>query len=106
MPNTLRADLEDLLQASIAHENVARACEQSRAAHPRTIAAAQSWGPMFAEAQAAAEQAVAAREAVLVGHERWQRATAAELRNTGTEFNAMNEQNRLGLHIAVNYDQL
>jgi hypothetical protein len=95
--NTLQADLEELERLVIAHDNAADACAAARAEHERAVAAAGTWGPMFAEAKQAWTGVVNAREATLAGHEQWQRDTAAGVRKTHATLAAMHEANTAAL---------
>lgn len=95
----LQVDPTQLIQWAIAHEQAADACAAARAEHPRTVAAAQSWGPLFHEARRATVEAVNAREAALLAAEQRHRAMADELRRSGAEFEAMNAANRANLTI-------
>ncbi|KEP38772.1 hypothetical protein LAUMK4_05893 [Mycobacterium persicum] len=98
---TLQVSPHELIEWALAHERAAEACEQARAEHARTVAAAQSWGPLFYEARRAAVDAVNAREAALSDQEQRHRAMAQQLRTAAAQMDEMNAQNRASLTIST-----
>lgn len=95
----LQVDGGQLRQWAAAHDQAADACKAALQDDAHTIAAAQSWGPMFYEAHRAAVDAVNARESVLVTEEQQHRAMARELRASAEKFDAMNADNQANLTI-------
>ncbi|MGH3556021.1 MAG: type VII secretion target [Mycobacterium sp.] len=95
----LEVDSDRLRQWATAHDQAADACRAALQDHAQTIAAAQSWGPLFYEARRAAVDAVNAREAALTAEEERHRAMAHELRSGADKFDAMNAANRANLTI-------
>ncbi len=97
----LQVDPGQLIEWAIAHEQAAAVCAAACADHPHTIAAAQSWGPLFYEARRATVDAVNAREAALLAQERRHRAMAEQLRSGGAQMEAMNAVNQTNLAIST-----
>ena len=97
----LEVDPDQLRQWATAHDQAADACRAALQDHAQTIAAAQSWGPLFYEARRAAVDAVNAREAALIGEEERHRAMARELRSSADKFDAMNAANQANLTITT-----
>lgn len=97
----LEVDSGQLRQWATAHDQAADACRAGLQDHAQTIAAAQSWGPLFYEARRAAVDAVNAREASLVAEEDRHRAMARELRSSADKFDAMNAANQANLTITT-----
>jgi excreted virulence factor EspC (type VII ESX diderm) len=97
----LQVNAPQMIQWAVAHERVAEACVTARADHPRTVAAAESWGPLFCEARRATVAAVNARETALVAQEERHRAMAQELRTGAARLEEMNAQNRANLTIST-----
>ena len=97
----LQVDPAQLREWAGAHDQAAEHCKAARAEHPQTIAAAQSWGPLFHEARLAAVNAVNAREAALQSEENRHRNMADQLRQAAGQFEQMNEQNRSNLTIST-----
>lgn len=97
----LQVDSDDLLKWAIAHESAAEACEQARADHPRAVADAESWGPLFYEARRAAVAAVNDRERALRDQQERHSAMAQQLRVAAAKFAEMNADNRANLTIST-----
>nr|VTP02315.1 hypothetical protein BIN_B_04466 [Mycobacterium riyadhense] len=97
----LQVEPGQLAEWALAHEQAAEACAAARADHARTVAAAQSWGPLFYEARRAAVEAVNAREAALETQESRHRAMAEQLRSSGAQLQAMNAANQADLTIST-----
>jgi hypothetical protein len=97
----LELNLDELRQWATAHDAAADACRAALQDHAHTIAAAQSWGPLFYEARRAAVDAVNAREAALVAEEEQHRAMSRELRCSADKFDAMNAANQASLTITT-----
>ena len=89
----------ELREWAVMHDRAAEACAAARAEHPRTVAAAMSWGPLFHEATRAAVDGVNARENALLAEEQRHREMAARLRAGADEFEQMNATNRASLTI-------
>ena len=89
MAETLQVTPPEMVQWALAHERAAEECASARADHPRTIEAAQSWGPLFYEARRATVQAVNARETALLAQEERHRAMAQELRTGAARLEAV-----------------
>ncbi|MGH3969011.1 MAG: type VII secretion target [Mycobacterium sp.] len=98
---TTQVSATQLLQWALAHERAADLCVSARADHPRTVAAAESWGPLFHEARRAAIDAVNARDASLREQEQRHRAMAQQLRTGAAQFEEMNAQNRAALTMST-----
>jgi hypothetical protein len=96
-----RVDPMRLREWAVSHERAADGCAAARRQHPNTIAAAQSWGPLYHEARRAAVEAVNAREATLIEQERRHRSMAAELRKAADRMAQMNEQNAAKLRMTT-----
>ena len=101
MAETLQVTPPEMLQWALAHERAAAACASARADHPRTIEAAQSWGPLFYEARRATVEAVNARETALLAQEQRHRAMAEQLRTGAARLEEMNAENRANLTIST-----
>jgi hypothetical protein len=97
----LQVDPVKLREAATYYDNVADKCAAARAEHARTVAEAESWGPLFFESRRAAVDAVNARENALVAEERKNREMAEQLRNSASEFEAMNAKNAADLTIST-----
>jgi len=97
----LEVDPDQLRQWATAHDQAADACRSALQDHAQTIAAAESWGPLFYEARRAAVDAVNAREAALIGEEERHRAMARELRASADKFDEMNTANQANLTITT-----
>ncbi|WP_454561768.1 type VII secretion target [Mycobacterium haemophilum] len=97
----LEVDADQLRQWATAHDQAADACTAALQDDAQTIAAAQSWGPLFSAARRAAVDAVNAREAALITEEQRHRAMARELRASADKFDAMNAANQANLTITT-----
>lgn len=97
----LQVDPAQLRIWASAHDAAAEQISAARAEHQQTIAAAQSWGPLFYEARRAAVDAVNARDAALLTEENRHRDMAAQLRTAAAEFERMNQQNVSNLTIST-----
>lgn len=97
----LEVDFNQLRQWATAHDQAADACRAALQDHARTIAAAQSWGPLFYEARRATVDAVNAREATLIAEEQRHRAMARELWSSAEKFDEMNAANQADLTITT-----
>ena len=97
--NQTQVDPTRLIEWAVAHENAAEACAAARSQHPKTVAAAASWGPLYRDARRAAIDAVNAREAALIREEERHRAMAAALRKSAAVMAEMNAQNTSALTI-------
>lgn len=82
------------------HELAAERCAAARKEHPRTIAAAASWGPMFADARKAAVDAVNAREAALIEQENRHREMALTLKRGAAVMQAEFDENQRNLRLS------
>ena len=100
MAETLHVTPAEMIRWALAHERAADACASARAEHPRTIEAAQSWGPLFHEARRATVEAVNARERALLAQEERHRAMAQELRTGAARMEQMNAENQANLTIS------
>lgn len=97
----LQVNTDDLIQWAIAHERAAEACGQACTDHARTVAAAQSWGPLFYEARRAAVAAVNDRETALRDQQERHGAMAQQLRTAAARMAEMNAENRANLTIST-----
>jgi hypothetical protein len=91
---------EKLVEWARQHELAAERCVAARREHPRTIAAAASWGPMFADARKAAVDAVNAREAALIHQEHRHRAMARNLQQGAAVMQAKFDENARNLRLS------
>ena len=90
----LQVDPVKLRQEALHYDAAADACAAARAEHPKTVAATQSWGPLFYESRRAAIESVNAREAALIREEQKNRAMAAQLRLSATRYESADEAGR------------
>lgn len=97
----LEVDPDQLRQWATAHNQAADACRAALQDNAQTIAAAESWGPLFYEARRAAVDAVNAREDVLIAEGERHRAMARQLRASAEKFDAMNAANQANLTITT-----
>jgi Excreted virulence factor EspC, type VII ESX diderm len=75
------------------HDRAAEACAAARQDSEQTLAAVQSWGPLFHEARRAAIDAVAARDATLAAEQQRHEAMARQLRSAADQFEGMDDTN-------------
>ena len=86
-----------LREWALSHDRAAEACAAARADGEQTLAAAQSWGPLFYEARRAATEAVAARDETLATEQARHQEMARQLRSAAEQFEGMDAANRSGL---------
>jgi len=86
-----------LREWAVSHDRAAEACAAARQDSEQTLAAAQTWGPLFHEARRAAQDAVTARDETLASEQRRHEAMARQLRSAADQFEEMDATNRSGL---------
>lgn len=97
----LAVDPGKLREAATRYDSIADECATARADNARAFEEAGTWGPLFHESRRAAVDAINAREAALSAEEAKNRAMAAQLRKSATEYEAMNADNAARLTIST-----
>lgn len=89
----IAADPALMQRMAAKHEDAATELTGARNDHGQVLSAADSWGPLFYESRRAAQEAVEARDQALAAQAHRHSSLAEQLRQGGSKFAEMNQNN-------------